>query len=267
MFEIDILDKPDVIKLLVGSNVFTGYNVRLDIFTPIEPHELSTIIDLEFDKAEKKANVAALDPELNRKYENMSRFNSAWAIPPLTPKNEYLEGQNGPPLGKALSFGTPQKKIDQVWIHKIIQTYGARDYSEPRDGYAYSMVRKYLSSEQGNFWIFDAKSPQNIINNSFHDRFNFEAMSDMCLPQFVLGMINLFGNYSKEALNAKMSYVQPSVEEGMAQREAIRKLSRFFDRLNFPFYATMHNSNNNHSELIYGVNSGGKIIKQLTSNS
>jgi hypothetical protein len=260
MFEVELLDKPEVRKLLAGSNVFSGYNVRLDIFTPFEPQELSAILDREYEEARRKADEVARDPEKIAEYGRARQFISGYMAPPLSPKDEFLQGPQGPPLGKGIAQG------DQVWVHPLLQTISVRDYDEPQGDYAYSMVRRRLPPYQGHFWIFP-KASQNVIPDDVHSLFNFVAKSDMCLPQFVFAMIELYGNYSPEALEAKMLYATPTTEEGTAQRDVLKKLAVFFNRTSVPFYATFHNPCNHHSELVYGINSDGKIVRQLTSAS
>lgn len=261
MFDIAILDKPDVRKLLEGSNVLTGFNVRLDIFTAFPPRELSAIIDNEYREAEKKADEAAQDPKKIEEYARRREFLSHYTAPPLPPKGDFLQGPEGPPLGKGVCQG------GEVWVHPILQTIGVRDYSQPDGDWAYSMARENLSLDEGNFWLFPTSFPQNVIDDSVHSRFNFRAQTDMSLPQFVLGMMDLYGNYSEAALKAKMMYVAPTKEEGMAQRDALKKLFISFHKLSIPFYVTLHNTSNHHSELVYGINSDGTIVRQLASAS
>ena len=255
MFEIELFDKPDVVKLLAGSDIFTGFNVRLDVFTPLEPKNLSSILDEAFHEAEKKANETANDPEKQAEYERMSQFNSPTYPGPLHPKDTYLEGPEGPPLGK----GFDQRGS---WAHPILKTMVVRDYGRPQGDYAYSNVREQLRDYKGHFIIlpFKRDSDVNVIPNSIHHRFDFEAKSDAVLLQFVLGMMNLYGNYTPAALEAKMMGVAPTTEEGMVQRDAIKKLGDFFHDKSIPFYATFHNPNNSHSAIIYGINTDGESI-------
>jgi len=258
MFEIELFDNPEILKLLAGSSPLTGFNTRLDILTALEPRDLTSRLDQAYDEAILKAEEHAKDPEVQEKYERGRMFRSATWPGSLPPKEDYLEGQNGPPLGKG---------VDQngSWAHPILKTIVVRDYGMPQGDYAYSNVREQLRGYQGHFIIvpFARDSDVNVVPASIHDRFDFEPKSDAVLTQFVLGMMNLYGNYSPAALEAKMMGVAPTTEEGMAQRDAIKKLGDFFHDNSIPFYATFHNPRNSHSVLIYGLNSNGNSTTYL----
>jgi hypothetical protein len=259
MFNLNAIDTPEMYRLLAGMDVYTGFNVRLDIFPPLEPTELSIMIDKEYDKEFKRAQEYASDPINIETYERLCRFPpSHYSPPPLPPLEEYLEGVNGPPLGKKSEWW------DGI-VHNIIKTYGTRDYSRPDNGWAYTMIRQNLFFGEGEFSIFPRHSRFCIVRDDIHKRFDYDAKSDLCLKSFVLGMIDLYGNYSPQACAAKMNFAQPTKEEGLAQRDSIMKLSDFFHENNIPFYVTLHNLMNQHTELVYGVQANGNQIKQLQS--
>jgi hypothetical protein len=255
MNEIELFDRPEFQKLLAGSNVFTGFNTRFDIFTPIEPGELSSIIDKAYDEAKKKAEAIGKEPEKIETFKQRRRFLSDYYAPALPPEEEFMEGEEGPPLDKGKPNGTG-------FLHQILKTIQYRDYGRPRAGTAYTMDRRKiskfgLSTNQGFIWInkYEKGSKEDVIDQKIHERFDFVPKSDLCLPQFVLLKIHLYGNNSPDAVAAKTLGAQPTNEEGDAQRDCLRKLAKLLVKSSIPFYATLHNMRNNHSELVYGINS------------
>jgi hypothetical protein len=253
MFEIGLLDEPDFSKLLAGSDVHTGFNVELDIFTGMAVRDLSLVINTAYDQAhiqaQEKAETNTQDPEKPSLIDQMFSFYSEPSPPPLSAIDAFMQGPQGPPLGKARYIQ------EYPPLHPILQTYEERNYEFPQGDFDYSIDRMPLGFWQGNFQMLTcdtASSKDGRIPDDIHRRFGFKAKSYMHLPEFVLGMIDLQDNWSGEALQAKLDGVRPTTGEGMAQRDALRKLGRLFQDRAIPFYATVRNAGNGYCVLAYG---------------
>jgi len=256
MNEIELFDKNLIRGFLVGQDPNTEFRAILDIFTPLPPQDLSSIIDTEY---EEKVTLAGEKTRDIKPGEGTGWYNDHYPKP-LSPKREFLEGSEGPALEKGI-------KYSNCIVHEIVRTIVERDYELPHGDWAYTNVRtKLMRSEM--FAIIPFKNiPPQLRNPDLHNRYGFKAESAIFSERFYLLMMDLYGNYETDALKAKMMGARPTVEQGEVQRDAIQKLLGLFRKQKIPFYITLANPYTRHVVLVNGEKPSADSILPAKINS
>jgi len=273
-FEADSIKKERFGLLFEGEDLVSGYKARLDIFTPLEPAEISSVIDRAYDKAENEYNNAPR-PEtfeaddkkhlehkrtgriiIPESYKLIRRIVYPLIIEEFSEKDEFMEGPKGPPLQKG-------KKEDGLIYHDIMKTIIQDNWIPYKDGNL--NLRDNLSREEGTFIVqpFDLKSLDGILSPSSLGSFGFNPKSYMSLERFFFMMITFenCGNLSvgSDVLECLLEDIEAgatsTVEEGMIQRDALSKLTSLFSRLSIPYAVNLYNKRNKNSALVYAKNS------------